>query len=299
MSNCSSHGHGHHHHHHNGSQNILIAFFLNFTFAIIEFIGGYLTNSMAIYSDALHDLGDSTALLMSYFFEKFSKKNPDQKYTYGYRRFSLLSAMINAVILLLGSIFVIKESVERLSDPQPVVSEGMFALAVLGIAVNGFAAYRMSKEDGINQRMVMLHLMEDILGWIAVLIVSVILYFKPWFILDSILSILVSLMVLKGVYQGLKRVVTILMQAFPVGLSMESVKDELLKVKDVLDVHFIQGWSMDEESHSLTFHVTVPDEMTVKELDATKINIKALLFDMNITDSVIEFEGQSHNCEQN
>ncbi|OUR96732.1 hypothetical protein A9Q84_10350 [Halobacteriovorax marinus] len=299
MSNCNSHGHGHHHHHPSGSKNILIAFFLNFGFAIIEFIGGYYTNSMAIYSDALHDLGDSTALLMSYFFEKFSKKNPDKKYTYGYRRFSLLSALINAVILLLGSVFVIKESIERLSNPEPVMVEGMFALAILGVAVNGFAAYRMSKEDGINQRMVMLHLMEDILGWVAVLIVSVILYFKPWFILDSILSILVSLMVLKGVYHGLKRVVTILMQAFPTGLSMEKVKTELLKVKDVLDVHYIQGWSMDEESHSLTFHVCVPDAMTVKELDATKITIKALLFDMNITDSVIEFEGQSHNCEQN
>jgi cobalt-zinc-cadmium efflux system protein len=132
--------------------------------------------------------------------------------------------------------------------------------------------------------MVMLHLMEDILGWVAVLIVSVILYFKPWFILDSILSIIVSLLVLKGVYQGLKKVVTILMQAFPVGLSMENVKSELTKVKDVLDVHYIQGWSMDEEFHSLTFHVIVPDEKTVKELDAMKITIKSLLFDMKISE---------------
>ncbi|PIK13708.1 cation diffusion facilitator family transporter [Halobacteriovorax sp. JY17] len=292
MSNCH-----HHHHNHSGSKNILIAFALNFCFAIIEFIGGYLTNSMAIYSDALHDLGDSTALLMSYFFEKFSKKDRDQKYTYGYRRFSLLSALLNAVILLAGSVFVISESFERLLDPQPVMSEGMFALAILGIAVNGIAAYRMSKDEGINQRMVMLHLMEDILGWCAVLIVSVVLYFKPWYILDSILSILISLLVLRGVYQGLKKIVTILMQAFPKDLSMETVREKLIEIDGVEDVHFIQGWSMDEESHSLTFHVSVSDELKVKELDRIKIVIKSTLFDMNVKNSVIEFEGVGHNCD--
>ncbi|CBW25881.1 putative cation efflux system protein [Halobacteriovorax marinus SJ] len=295
MSGC--HHHHHHHHHHSGSKNILIAFLLNFCFAIIEFIGGYLTNSMAIYSDALHDLGDSTALLMSYFFEKFSKKGSDQKYTYGYRRFSLLSALLNAVILLIGSIFVISESFERLMNPEPVVSEGMFALAILGIVVNGVAAFRMSKESGINQRMVMLHLMEDLLGWFAVLIVSVVLYFKPWYILDSILSILISLLVLKGVYQGLKRIVTILMQAFPKDLNIDDVKSELIKIDGVEDVHYIQGWSMDEESHSLTFHVSVPDDLLVKDLDLIKKVIKAKLFDMKVSNSVIEFEGTGHNCD--
>ncbi|ATH07257.1 hypothetical protein BIY24_04700 [Halobacteriovorax marinus] len=294
MSGCHHH---HHHHHHSGSKNILIAFLLNFCFAIIEFIGGYLTNSMAIYSDALHDLGDSTALLMSYFFEKFSKKGSDQKYTYGYRRFSLLSALLNAVILLIGSIFVISESFERLMNPEPVVSEGMFALAILGIVVNGVAAFRMSKESGINQRMVMLHLMEDLLGWFAVLIVSVVLYFKPWYILDSILSILISLLVLKGVYQGLKRIVTILMQAFPKDLNIDDVKSELIKIDGVEDVHYIQGWSMDEESHSLTFHVSVPDDLLVKDLDLIKKVIKAKLFDMKVSNSVIEFEGTGHNCD--
>ncbi|WP_372655986.1 cation diffusion facilitator family transporter [Halobacteriovorax sp.] len=292
MSNCH-----HHHHNHSGSKNILIAFVLNFSFAIIEFIGGYLTNSMAIYSDALHDLGDSFALLMSYFLEKFSKKGSDQKYTYGYRRFSLLSAFINSIILLAGSIFVISESFERLLAPEPVVSEGMFALAILGIIVNGVAAYRMSKDNGINQRMVMLHLMEDILGWCAVLIVSVVLYFKPWYILDSILSILISLLVLKGVYKGLKRIVTILMQAFPKDLSMDQVKEELIKIEGVEDIHFIQGWSMDEESHSLTFHVSVSDELRVRELDKLKLLIKSALFDMKVSNSVIEFEGVGHNCD--
>jgi cobalt-zinc-cadmium efflux system protein len=289
--------HDHHHHHHpTGSKNILISFFLNFTFSIIEFIGGYLTNSMAIYSDALHDLGDSTSLLMAYFLEKFSKKNADSKYTYGYRRFSVLGALINALMLLIGALFVIKESVERLMSPQVVDNEGMLVLAILGVAVNGFAAYRLSKDDGLNQRMVMLHLLEDIFGWVAVFIVSIILFFKPWYILDSILSIFVSLIVLRGVYFGLKKVVSILMQAFPSDLKIENVKNELLKISGVEGIHYIQGWSMDEQSHSLTFHVTVSDDMRVKELDLLKVQIKAILYDLSVKNSVIEFEGNSHDC---
>ncbi|WP_127716967.1 cation diffusion facilitator family transporter [Halobacteriovorax sp. HLS] len=297
----SHHDHNdHHHHHHNikGSKNILIAFALNFSFSIIEFIGGYLTNSMAIYADALHDLGDSSALLMAYFLEKFSKKSADEVYTYGYRRFSVLSALINAMILLIGSLFVIKESVERLLSPEPVNNEGMLYLAILGVIVNGIAAYRLSKDEGINQRMVMLHLLEDILGWVAVLIVSVVLFFKPWFILDSILSILISLLVLRGVYFGLKKVVSILMQAFPKGVNSQKVTQELLKIDGVLGIHYIQGWSMDEESHSLTFHVSVSEDMKVRELDEMKLKIKAKLYDLSVKNSVIEFEGRHHDCSE-
>ena len=290
--------HNHHHHQPSGSKNILIAFFLNFTFSIIEFIGGYLTNSMAIYSDALHDLGDSTSLLMAYFLEKFSKKSADQKFTYGYRRFSVLGALINALMLLGGALFVIKESIERLMSPQVVDHRGMLVLAVLGVAVNGYAAYRLSKDEGINQRMVMLHLLEDIFGWVAVFIVSIVLFFKPWYILDSILSILVSLIVLRGVYFGLKKVVAILMQVFPSELKIEKVKEVILKIEGVEGLHFIQGWSMDEQSHSLTFHVCVSDDMRVRDLDKIKLKIKKTLLEMSVKDSVIEFEGVNHDCKE-
>ena len=129
-----SHSHGHHHHH--GSKNILLAFFLNAGFAVIELIGGYLTNSVAIYSDALHDFGDSLSLLLAYFAEKLSHKKEDEKYTFGYRRFSILSAFINGIVLFGGSIFVISESIKRLMSPEPVIPEGMLALAILGILVN-------------------------------------------------------------------------------------------------------------------------------------------------------------------
>ena len=213
----------HDHNHYQGSKNILVAFVLNATFSVIELIGGYLTNSVAIYSDALHDFGDSLALLFSYFAEKLSQKEEDENYTFGYRRFSILSAFINGVILLAGSIFVIYEAIGRIMSPEAVKPEGMLGLAILGISVNAFAAYRLSKNEGLNAKMVMYHLLEDLLGWVAVLIVSIILLFKPWFVLDSILSILISLVILRGVYKNLKKVGMIFLQKFPDELELNQI----------------------------------------------------------------------------
>lgn len=290
-----SHGHGHHHHHAAGG-NILIAFFLNAGFAIIEFIGGYLTNSVAIYSDALHDLGDSLALLFAYFSEKISNKNPDEKFTYGYKRFSVLSAFVNGIILLVGSLFVIKESIERIISPEAVKPEGMIILAVLGIVVNGIAAFRLSKDEGINQRMVMLHLLEDILGWISVFVVSVILLFKPWFILDSILSILISGVILRGVYKNLMSVGAILLQKFPDHFELSKVEKKIMELEGVKDVHSVRGWSVDDSNISLNFHVMVSSELKMKEIDLIKNKMKEILKSFNVKFSSIEFESENYNC---
>ncbi len=288
------HGHGHHHHHHHGgSKNILLAFFLNITFAIVEIIGGYMTNSMAIMSDALHDLGDSLALLFSYFAEKLSHKEADEYYTFGYRRFSILSALINGLILLSGSIFVIYEAIIRLLDPQVVQPEGMIFLAFLGIAVNGFAAYRLSKEESSNVKMVMFHLLEDLLGWVAVLIVSIVLLYRPWFILDSILSIVVSLIILKGVYKSLKKVVKIFLQRFPEDLDLSELTKKIKSLQLVADIHAIKGWSIDDNTFYLRFHVQVPSQTLMKEVDLLKKEIKTILEAHKVKYSTIEFESES------
>lgn len=290
-------GAGHDHHHHHGSgKNILIAFFLNATFAVIEFIGGYLTNSVAIYSDALHDLGDALALLFAYFSEKIGNRQADSKYTYGYKRFSVMSALINGVILLIGSIFVIMEAINRIGSPEAVKPEGMIVLAVLGVGVNGFAAFRLSKDDGINQRMVMLHLLEDIYGWIAVFVVSIVLLFKPWYILDSILSIIVSLVILKGVYKNLKSVGEILLQRFPEKIELNDIHEDIKKIESVKDVHSVQGWSVDESNVSLSFHVVVLESLLMKEVDQIKNKIKHILSDHHVKYSSIEFESENYDC---
>jgi len=288
------HSHHHHHHHAQGqdSKNILIAFALNAVFSVIELIGGYLTNSVAIYSDALHDFGDSLALLFAYFAEKLSHKEADEKYTFGYRRFSILSAFINGMILLVGSLFVINEAIQRILAPEVVKPEGMIWLAFLGIGVNALAAYRMSKNAGLNPRMVMLHLLEDLLGWVAVLIVSVILLFKPWFILDSILSILISLIILRGVYKNLIKVGMIFLQKFPDDIELDSIISEITKFDLVEDIHAVKGWSLDNETFYLRFHVKVPEDTVIRALDELKVKIKHILESHHVRFSTIEFEAR-------
>lgn len=272
------------------NKNILVAFFLNAGFAVIELIGGYLTNSVAIYSDALHDFGDSLALLFSYFAEKLSYKNADKKFTFGYRRFSVLSALINGVILLVGSLFVIYEASQRIMSPEKVSPEGMLGLAILGVLVNSFAAYRLSKDDGMNTKMVMLHLLEDLLGWFAVLIVSIVLLYKPWYVLDSILSVLISLVILRGVYKNLIRVGMIFLQTFPDGLELEQLKNEVMELGLVNDIHAVKGWSIDDTSYYLRFHILVPEETKIGTVDSLKVKIKDILNKYNVTYSTIEFE---------
>ncbi|MCB9091471.1 MAG: cation transporter [Halobacteriovoraceae bacterium] len=293
-----AHDHHHHHHHAGAGKNILIAFFLNISFAVIEVIGGYFTNSVAIYSDALHDFGDSMALLFSYFAEKLSHKKADSTFTFGYRRFSVLSAFINGIILLLGSFYVIYEAISRILNPEPVVPEGMFGLAILGIVVNSIAAYRLSKTDGLNPRMVMFHLIEDILGWIAVLIVSITLFFKPWYLLDSILSILISLIILRGVYKNLLRVAAIFLQKFPSDLELGDLKKKIESLSIVKDVHAFKGWSIDDESYYLRFHVKVPSATMMSEVDKIKSSIKDIITQYNIKYSTIEFESEdTEDCK--
>ncbi len=290
---------GHEHSHSpKGSKNILVAFYLNATFSILELIGGYLTNSVAIYSDALHDFGDSLALLFSYFAEKLSLKDPDAKFTFGYRRFSILSAFINGVILLSGSLYVIYEAIGRIFSPEVVKAEGMLGLAIIGIIVNSVAAYRLSKDEGINTKMVMYHLLEDLFGWIAVFIVSIILLFKPWYMLDSILSILISLIILRGVYKSLIKVGMIFLQKFPDNLELEKIKEKILEFNLVEDIHAIKGWSIDDETYYLRFHIRVPEDTVIKELDLLKPKIKRILLESNVKYSTLEFESLD-NCVDN
>ncbi len=210
-----------------------------------------------------------------------------------------MSALINGLILFLGSVFVIKEAVEKVMAPTPIKHEGMLLPALLGIIVNAIAAYRLSKDEGLNQRMVMFHLLEDILGWCAVLVVSIVLFFKPWFILDSILSILISLIILKGVYKNMISVGRILLQKFPDNLEMNKIQKEISAISEIKDVHAIQGWSLDEAHHALNFHVVVNDSLTISKLDDIKKEIKKILHEHHVGESTIEFESEKYHCSEN
>lgn len=274
--------------------NILIAFFLNAGFAVAEFFGGILTNSVAIMSDALHDFGDSIALLFSYYAERVGQREPNKKFTFGYKRFALLSAVLNGTILVGGSIFVIKEAIGRLTSPEVVKPEGMLYLAILGIAVNSFAAFRLSKDQGLNVKMLMYHLLEDLLGWIAVLIVSIVLFFKPWFILDSILSIIISIIILRGVVKNLFKVGKIFVQEFPEDIEPDEIIALIRELPGIVDVHLLQGWSLDEATLNITVHVVVPGDLRMSEADLLRNKIEALLKGKGITLSTIQMESERH-----
>jgi cobalt-zinc-cadmium efflux system protein len=196
-------GQNHHHHDHNSStENIRTAFFLNLFFAIVEFIGGVYTNSLAITSDAIHDLGDSISLGMAWYFQKLSNKKATKIYSYGFKRFSLLGAIINSIILLIGSIFIIIESIPRIITPEHSDAKGMMWFAILGIIVNGAAVLKLRTGTSINERVVSLHMLEDVLGWVAVLVASIIMQFWDIPILDPILSLLIALYILSNIFKN-------------------------------------------------------------------------------------------------
>jgi len=297
-----SHQHGHHHHlhHHHGSEGIKSAFFLNLGFAIIELIGGFFTNSVAILSDAIHDIGDAAAIGLAWIFEDLSKKNSNKKYTYGYGRLSIISALITSVILLSGSIFIIAEAIPRLLDPEGVVISvsGMIWLAILGVFVNSIAVFRLKKSasGSLNQKAVTLHLMEDALGWIAVLIGSIIMYFTGWTILDPIMSLGISAYILFNVFKMLRSIFKVFLQAIPENMDMAEIENKITSVEGVASVHDLHVWTLDNEYHILSLHLVVDVDININDIKKLKSDTRSLLSEYGIKHATIEIETQSEDC---
>ncbi len=289
---------GHNHSHNNSSENLATAFFLNLTFTIVEFIGGFFTNSLAIMSDALHDLGDSLSLGLAWYFEKKSRKKPTEKYSYGFKRLSLLGAIINSIVLIIGSVFIIKEAIPRIISPEVSDAKGMMWLALLGIFVNGIAVLKLKRGTTINERVVYLHLIEDVLGWVTVLIASIIMQFWDIPVLDPILSLLIALYVVFNVYKNIKESIVIILQGAPENLSIESIKKEILKNPSVDNVHDFHLWTMDGEYTIFTVHVVLKNNSNLKEIAALKGVLKKELHDKyHLEHITIEFEYKTEECE--
>jgi cobalt-zinc-cadmium efflux system protein len=291
------HNHGHSHSHsHTGDGNIGVAFFLNLIFTVIELIGGLLTNSVAIISDAVHDLGDSVSLGLSWYFQKLSKKGGTAKYTYGYQRFSLLGAIVNSVVLVVGSVLILIECVPRFMSPQQTNAEGMFILSVLGIVINGAAALRTRNARSLNERVVSLHLLEDVLGWAAVLIGSVIIKLTGLTIIDPVLSVVIACFVLVNVFKNIRQVLPILLQGTPSDIDHERVAAKLSEIKYVGSVHDLHIWSLDETYNVLTVHIALTEALPDARLMELKNEIRAALKEENIQHETIEFETPDEVC---
>lgn len=285
-----------HHHHHPPSDRIGWAFFLNAGFTIIEFIGGLLTNSTAIMADAVHDLGDSLSIGSAYVLDRLSKKDPDEVCTYGYRRMSLFGALINSIILVIGSAWVLLESVPRLFSPEMPMAEGMLALAVLGITVNGFAARKLSGGNSMNEKVLNWHLLEDVLGWAAVLIVSIVLMFVEWPILDPLLAVIFTTFILFNIYKHFKETLKIFFQAVPESLLTNKINLELMKITDIAGIHHEPSWSLDGEHHVYTAHLLLHEALNAAEQHALKKRIADKLAPFSLTHTTIELEFPDEAC---
>ncbi|MGL5957439.1 MAG: cation diffusion facilitator family transporter [Phocaeicola sp.] len=283
-------------HNHHPKSNIALVFFLNLFFTLLELVGGLFTNSIAILSDALHDLGDSLSLGLAWYFQKIAQKGVTKKYTYGYKRFSLLGAIINCVILLVGSIYIISEAIPRLFSPQETHPAGMFFLAIFGILVNGIAALRTKHASSINERVVSLHLLEDVLGWIAILIGATVIHFTGWSIIDPILSLLIACFVLFNVFKNIQLVLPILLQGTPADMETEELIQQLKQIHFVESIHDLHIWSLDEEYRVLTMHVVLNEELNLEQLALLKKEIHTLLAEKGVAHVTIEFEKSSEEC---
>jgi cobalt-zinc-cadmium efflux system protein len=280
----------HHNHDHGGEGNIRLAFFLNLSFTIAEIIGGILTNSMAILSDALHDLGDSISLGMAWYFQRFSRKGPDAEYSFGYARFSLLGALINSVVLVAGSALVLSRSIPRIFRPQEVHPEGMVLFALLGILVNGAAVLRLRKGKSLNEKVVSWHLLEDVLGWIAVLIAGVVMLFADLPVLDPLLSVGITLFVLFNVLKNVRELMRVLLQGVPRGVSVTELEEAIGKVPHVAAVYHTHLWSLEGERNQLTTHILVEDDAPADQIIAIKENIQAIASGQGIDHVTIQVD---------
>lgn len=291
-----SDGHQHHIPKDMSSNRIGWAFLLNVCFTIIEFIGGWLTNSTAIMADAVHDLGDSLAIGLAWFLSKLSKKQSDETFSYGYHRFSLLGALINGAVLIAGSIWVLTASFPRLFAPEMPDAQGMLWLAILGVIVNGYAAYKLSDGETLNERILNWHLIEDVLGWVAVLVLAIVLMFVDLPILDPILSIAFTLFILFNVLKNLRMAVKLFLQATPNKALQENIYSALSTIDDIKEIHHFHLWSLDGEKHVLTAHLVLMQEFNQQELINIKNEIVIKLSPYNLEHTTMEFEFIDEIC---
>jgi cobalt-zinc-cadmium efflux system protein len=291
------HDHGGLHHVHPVVKNLKLALALNLFFTVIEFVGGAMTNSVAILSDAIHDLGDSIAIATALWLENHSLKGRNGSYSYGNRRYSILAATLTSLILIIGSVLVVYTSVPRLLHPETVKTAGMFWLAIMGLAFNGFTAWRLSRNSkSLNQKAIMLHLMEDVLGWAAVLVGSLIMHFTKWYWIDPVLSLGIAAYVLYNAVITLKAAGRIFMQAVPKRFDEQEITAALMAIPMVKNVHDLHVWTMDGEFNVLTTHLVLKNGSEINDIQEVRQQALKILNGHNIQHPTLQIELSGETC---
>lgn len=287
MSSCS------HHHHSNESKNLGIVFLLNFGFAILEFIGGILSNSTALIADAIHDMGDALAIALAWVFSKIGQKKRSKNFSYGYKRFSLLSALIASLILVFGAIAMLVLALQRIQNPLEVQSDLMILFALFGVVVNGLAVLKIKAGKTMNEKVISLHLLEDLLGWVAVLVGAIVIYFTGWHLLDPIMAIGISLWIfIHGLRKG-GEVAQLFLQSMPENVDQEALIKSLEKISGVKEVHDLHAWSLDGDKNVGSCHIVIKPKANPQSV---KKQVRDCFTAQHIQHVTIEVEGVSENC---
>ena len=263
---------------------VWLAFFLNLTYAIVEFIAGGVFGSSAVLADSVHDLGDAIAIGISAFLESISNREEDSHYTLGYKRFSLLGAMITAVILMTGSVLVILENIAKIFHPQSVNDEGIFWLGIIAITINVLASLVIRKGQTKNESILSLHFLEDTLGWVAVILMAIVLRFTDWYILDPLLSLAISFFILSKALPRFWSTLKIFLDAVPEGVDIQKIKTDLAELDHVASINL---WTMDGLEKNAIVHVCLKE---MEHMETCKESIRIFLKDCGFQNITIEVD---------
>lgn len=267
------------------SKNTFIAFLLNLSFSIIEFIFGWIFGSSAILADAVHDLGDALAIGSSAIMQTYANKPADKNYPFGYKRWNILAALLTSSILIIGSSLILVENIPNLFHPNPVNQDGMLILGIIAVIINFFASRIVKNGHSHNESILSLHFLEDILGWLAVILVSIILQFTDWYFLDPLLSLGIAIFILAKALPKAWNNVKILLETSPQGVNLEEVKGVLLALENVHEITQLNVWTMDGYEHCATVTVKLTNPAVA---DKTKAKIRNSLITFGIVQSTIE-----------
>ena len=266
---------------------VWLAFFLNLSFAIVEFIAGGIFGSSAVLADSVHDFGDAIAIGISALLESISNRKEDSHYTLGYKRFSLLGAMVTAVILMTGSGMVLLENLTKLFHPQPVNEEGLLWLGFIAISVNVLASLVIRKGETKNESILSLHFLEDTLGWVAVILMAIVLRFTDWYILDPLLSLAISIFILSKAIPRFWSTLKIFLDAVPEGVDIQKIKKDLAELDHVASINQLNLWTMDGLEKNAIVHVCLEH---ADHMEVCKESIRTLLKDCGFQNVTIEVD---------
>ncbi|MFW5794241.1 MAG: cation diffusion facilitator family transporter [Bacillota bacterium] len=276
---------------------MFLSFILNLFFTIFEFIGGIITGSIALISDSVHDFGDSISIGVAILLEKKAKKKPNFRYTYGYYRFSLLGGLISSIILIVGSTIVVYKAIERIINPEPLLRpELLIWFALIGVVVNGLAAYNASKGKSINEKVISLHLLEDVFGWVALLIAAIFINLYNIPILDVILSLLFTVYIIYHVIRNLKKIMEIFLEKAPKDPSINTIKEKILNNPKIKGVHHIHFWTLEGSIPIITLHIVIDKNNSAEDINEIQNEIYRSLEDLGINHATIQVEFKGMDC---